>query len=198
MLVTLLVGTARNLTARRDPEARSGDLKMSVRVYNYAGSSANMLRLAESETEQIFANAGVHLEWNSCTVTSGTESADSTCAAPLTLLDLRLRIVESVKLTHKYAEAEIAGYTVGELATVQMAPLLELARPPACFPYQALGLAIAHELGHALLGPAHSPQGIMQARWGKEQLDLKAAGEMVFTPVEIRALRLAVGTRNGH
>jgi hypothetical protein len=171
---------------------------MSVRVYNYAGSSANMLRLAESETERIFANAGVHLEWNSCTITSGTESADSTCAAPLTPLDLRLRIVESVKLTRNHAEAEIAGYTVGDLATVQMAPLLELARPPACFPYQALGLAIAHELGHALLGPAHSSQGIMKALWGKEQLDLKAAGEMVFTPVEIRALRLAVGTRNGH
>lgn len=205
MLVTLLVGTARNATARQDPKTRSADLKMSVRVYNYAGSSANMLRLAESETERIFANAGVHLEWNSCTITSGTESADSTCAAPLTPLDLRLRIVESVKLMRNHAEAEIAGYTVGDLATVQMAPLLELARPPACFPYQALGLAIAHELGHALLGPAHSSQGIMKALWGKEQLDLKAAGEMVFTPVEIRALRLAVkartrqsaGTENG-
>ncbi|MGD0093290.1 MAG: hypothetical protein ABSE73_25525, partial [Planctomycetota bacterium] len=90
MLITLLVGTARNSTARRDPGTRSADLKMSVRVYNYAGSSANMLGIAESEAERIFAKAGVHLEWQECPMTTRAESADSTCAAPLTPSDLRL------------------------------------------------------------------------------------------------------------
>jgi len=51
-------------------------------------------------------------------------------------------------------------------------------------------------LGHALLGAEHSSQGIMKALWGKAQLELKAAAEMVFTPDQERALRLAVETRN--
>jgi hypothetical protein len=36
----------------------------------------------------------------------------------------------------------------------------------------------------------------MQARWGKEQLNLKAVSEMFFTPDQERALRLAVKARN--
>ena len=53
MLITLLVGTPRNSIARRNPGIRSADLQMSVRVYDYAGIPADMLRLAESETERI-------------------------------------------------------------------------------------------------------------------------------------------------
>ena len=90
MLVTFWVGTVRNSAARRPPEARSADLKISVRVYDYAGIPADMVRLAESETERIYAKAGVYLEWHECPVTAVAESADPTCAAPLTTSDLIL------------------------------------------------------------------------------------------------------------
>ncbi len=43
--------------SRRNPETRSADLKVSVRVYNYAGISADTLRLAESDAARIFAMA---------------------------------------------------------------------------------------------------------------------------------------------
>jgi len=195
MLITLLVGTARNSTARRDPGTRAADLKMSVRVYNYAGSSANMLGIAESEAERIFANAGVHLEWHECPMTVRAESADSTCAAPLTPSDLRLRIVSRVKLMLIHASADVTGFTIGDLATVQTEPLLNLPTPTEHIRNQMLGRAIAHEIGHALLGGGHSSQGIMQARWGGGQLELASANDMVFTPDQERALRLAIKTR---
>ena len=197
MLMTLWAGTARNSIARRDPETRSADLKMSVRVYNYTASPADTLRLAESETERIFARGGVHLEWHECGMPARAETADSACAAPLTPSDLELRIVKRVKVMRINASAEATGFTIGNLATVQLEPLLDLPTPTLYFRKQILGRAIAHEFGHALLGPGHSSQGIMRACWGNEQWEFIAANDMVFTPDQEKALRLAVQARTG-
>ena len=95
-----------------------------------------------------------------------------------------------------HASAEATGFTIGNLATVQLEPLQELPTPTEYFRHQVLGRAIAHEFGHALLGARHSSQGIMQARWGERQWELAAANDLVFTPDQVRALRLAVKARN--
>ena len=196
MLMTFWVGTVRSSAARRHPEARSADLKMSVRVYDYAGSPADMVRLAESETERIFARAGVHLEWHECPVTALAESADPTCATPLAPSDLILRIVKRVNFVRIHASAENIGFTFGNMATVQMEPLQKSEGTRVCFSYQMLARAMAHEFGHALLGPEHSSQGIMRACWGEEQLEFTGANDMVFTPDQEKALRFAVKARH--
>ena len=195
MLVTFWVGTVRNSAARRDPETRSADLKMSVRVYNYTGSTADMVRLAESETERIYAKAGVYLEWHECPVTARAQSADPACSAPLTPSDIVLRIVKRVNLVRIHASAENIGFTFGNMATVQMEPLQDPEVTMARFSYHMLARAIAHELGHALLGPGHSSEGIMRACWGEEQLEFTGANDMVFTPDQEKALRLAITAR---
>jgi hypothetical protein len=64
-----------------------------------------------------------------------------------------------------------------------------------CFSYQILGRAMAHEFGHVLLGPGHSSQGIMRPGWGEKQWEFTSANDMVFTPGQEKALRLAVKTR---
>ena len=194
ILMTFWGGTARNSAAKGDQRTRSADLKMSVRVDNNAGISAKRLRFAESEAARIYAKGGVHLEWHECPVTGGAESADSACAAPLTPSDLRLRIVDSVKMMRIRSPSEASGYAIGDLALVQLEYLQELQAPSEYFRYLMLGRVIAHEIGHILLGPEHSSQGIMQARWGNEQL-LRANGELVFTPDQEKALRLAVKAR---
>ena len=89
-----------------------------------------MVRLAESETERIFARAGAHLEWHECGVTALAESADPTCAAPLTPSDLILRIVKRVNLVRIHASAENIGFTMGNMSTVQMEPLARNPREP--------------------------------------------------------------------
>jgi len=195
MLIVLLSGTARNLAARRQPGTRSADLKISVRVYNHAGISAERLRFAEREAARIYAKAGVYLEWHECPVPARAETANSACAAPLAPSDLQLRIVNSVKLMRIPASGEASGFAFGDLALVQLEYLQELPTPTEHIRYLMLGRVIAHEFGHALLGAGHSSQGIMQARWDEEQFKLTAASEMVFTPDQERALRRAVKTR---
>jgi len=170
-------------------------LKISVRVYDYAGIPADMVRLAESEAARIYAKAGVYLEWHECPVTAGAESADPTCSAPLTPSDIILRIVKRVNLVRIHASAENIGFTFGNMATVQMEPLQKSEGTRVCFSYQMLARAMAHEFGHALLGPGHTSQGIMRASWGEEQLEFTGANDMVFTPDQEKALRLAIKAR---
>jgi hypothetical protein len=45
-----------------------------------------------------------------------------------------------------------------------------------------LGLGAAHELGHLLLGEsAHTPSGLMKAKWGKDELKHWYGGKLSFT-----------------
>jgi hypothetical protein len=52
-----------------------------------------------------------------------------------------------------------------------------------------LGHAMAHEIGHLLLGPGHSQVGIMQAEWTREDLASAARNQLSFTPQQIELLR---------
>ena len=47
---------------------------------------------------------------------------------------------------------------------------------------EILGLTIAHELGHLLLGRAHSLVGIMRARWGSNDWRLASENQLMFPP----------------
>ena len=53
-----------------------------------------------------------------------------------------------------------------------------------------LGHAMAHELGHVLLGNTeHSAAGIMKARWGKADCQEAGMGFMTFNALEREAIR---------
>jgi len=55
-----------------------------------------------------------------------------------------------------------------------------------------LGHAMAHEIGHLLLGPSHSPAGIMRAEWTRKDLESAARNELSFTPQQMELLRASV------
>jgi hypothetical protein len=61
---------------------------------------------------------------------------------------------------------------------------------------KVLGHAIAHEIGHLLLGSnAHSPVGIMQAKWGPEELRRANRGDLLFGAKEAELIRAHVAVR---
>jgi hypothetical protein len=55
--------------------------------------------------------------------------------------------------------------------------------------HQVLGHAIAHELGHLLLGSnSHSGWGLMRAVWNNQDLQRAAKGDLLFTSVEAEVI----------
>ncbi len=134
------------------------------------------------------------MEWHECPVTALAESADPTCATPLAPSDLILRIVKRVNFVRIHASAENIGFTFGNMATVQLEPLQKSEGTTVCFSYQMLARAMAHEFGHALLGPEHSSQGIMRACWGEEQLSSPAP--TIWSLLLTRKRRCALRSRH--
>jgi hypothetical protein len=56
-------------------------------------------------------------------------------------------------------------------------------------PAVLLGAALVHEIGHLLLGPGHSPRGVMKPRFRRTDLQQAARGELRFTPEQSRQIR---------
>jgi hypothetical protein len=74
---------------------------------------------------------------------------------------------------------------------VQKIAKARLAAPP-----QILGHALAHEIGHLLLGSnSHSPKGIMRADWGEGDLKKAMLELLRFSRDEAGRIRAAVSAR---
>ena len=77
-----------------------------------------------------------------------------------------------------------------EIANVFMNRVTEQAAVGELSASRMLGHAIAHEIGHLLLGHnSHSPGGIMVAPWSKQDLWRMSKGDLLFTHQEIARIQ---------
>ena len=154
--------------------APAADAKVAIRTYNYAGVSAAELASARSEAAHIFRRAGITLEWLECRVPGGEGAA---CTEPLLHgRDLMLRLTDRlpaegeriVALGESMLDREQRS---GVLMTIDVFPVRAIAGRAATGVPTLLGRAIAHEIGHLLLGSAEHPRtGLMRAMWSHEEL----------------------------
>lgn len=148
--------------------------KATIRTFNYAGISAEELAAARLEAAGIFKRADITLEWIDCRVPATDGAA---CTEPLLDgRDLMLRLVDRepadarrlVALGESMLDRERRG---GVLMTVDLPPVRSIAGRTATPLATLLGRAIAHEIGHLLLGSAEHPRrGLMRATWSHEEL----------------------------
>jgi hypothetical protein len=146
--------------------------RVTVRVYNTIELARSELAVAQQHVNRIFADAGVGIAWRECRTPRGPSAASpDTCTDVLQPAELMLRL-----LTSPFSQAEALttfGYSLvdtgtrsGVLATVYPDRTATTARRLLIDPGGLLAAAVAHELGHLLLGtPAHSADGLMRAHW---------------------------------
>jgi len=72
----------------------------------------------------------------------------------------------------------------------------ELARTGYIREEEILAAVMAHEIGHLLLGPSHSLQGIMRAKWTLDELELARLGRLLFTPDQSALMRAEILARS--
>ena len=70
--------------------------------------------------------------------------------------------------------------------------------PPAASTIQVLACAIAHEIGHLLMpGVQHSADGLMRARWGRDDVSRADQGRLRFSAAQVALIRArAAGDRS--
>ncbi len=177
--------------------APSSDATVAVRTYNYAAVASQPLTAARSEAEHIFRGAGIALEWVDCRVPGG--AGGPACTEPLiTGRDLMLRLMDRppaqgeriVALGESLLDRQ---QRTGVLMTVAVIPVRAIALRASTSLSTLLGRAIAHEIGHLLLGSAeHSRLGLMRAMWSQEELRGLKPADWGFTAREAARMRLTL------
>jgi hypothetical protein len=88
------------------------------------------------------------------------------------------------------------GTQAGSLATIYLNRVRWLASASTADLATLLGRAIAHEIGHLLLGtPEHGVTGVMRAIWSRETLRNSRPREWLFSGHEARKMRASVTAR---
>jgi hypothetical protein len=151
---------------------------VTIRTYNYAQVSPERLANARLTTDVIFRRAGISLQWVECRVPQS--DAGAPCLEPLAQgRDLILRLMNQAP-----ADVAAGGRVLtlgtsmldreqrrGVLMTVDLLPIRTIAADAATDEPTLLGRAIAHEIGHLLLGSSeHARYGLMRALWSHDEL----------------------------
>jgi hypothetical protein len=182
-------------------EAESYMLKIAVRVSNYAQVLPQTWSGAKRVTTQIFDRTGIEVRWLDCSLSLEGEYTLSDCQQPVGPTDLILRLVPLSRATRAhFGDATLGIAAQSERATPASASVFydrveELARGGYASTSVILGHAIAHELGHLLLGSqSHSPIGLMRAKWSRQDLQRATIGELLFSRHEAISIRQEVST----
>jgi hypothetical protein len=170
-----------------------------VGIYNYAEITRRKLLLAEGQAAIVFAEAGVRIVWQQGSCKRPRVPLQPGDAAP----DLSVRILYASTITRasRISGVEVMGESIipagtdgpvaGGIANVYYDRVMEVSSVWSSVSDEVLGEAIAHELGHLMLGPRHSIMGVMKPSWKFRDLELIARRDLRFLPAQSVVLQRA-------
>ncbi len=186
----LICGTALGAAPPRCTEYPRG----TVLVYNYALASPAAVLEAERHVGRAFHDACIAVQWKNYDGPSRDAAADPWACRQDFPTCILLRIVdraaepstrEAVFATAAMPQAGTAPY-----ATVLYPAVRSIGRKPGASEGVVLACAIAHELGHLLLGPgAHSDEGVMRRVWTARDFALALRGGLYFTAPQAQRMQ---------
>jgi len=182
--------------------ARTGtDEEITIRIHNYAGANLSVVRHAERVAGSILREAGVNTVWVECPVNQDS-SYDPICGKPFSSLDFVFNLVPRSMSDHWHLREgvlglaiEVDGKGLGFRASIFYDVVRDCVQPGQDLD-QLLGAAIAHELGHLLLGTnSHSSTGLMSASWSTKKLTAVQQRGLAFSSADAEHIQKAVLAR---
>jgi len=176
-------------------ETREPDLRLTVRLMNYVNLPVNTRRKLVENAGHVLGQAGIAIDFVECG-NGGVATGDPRCNRTLGPRDLVLRILDP-KFRWKGEELgyAAAGPEGGAYITVFLNPRQPEARATDLSDGALLGHAVAHEIGHLLLGAnAHSSYGIRPV-WRRRDENSIAIGHLLFDGEQARRMHVALMTR---
>ena len=156
-------------------------VQVTVRIWDLVQVGSQTLGRAQAVVEASFEPIGVKLIWLRC--------EELGCSAPIGPNDISLRIFQRNRKNLRKMRHSTMGMAVPRttergkgIAYVFFDRVMEVTRNQGVAPELALGVAIAHEMGHLLLpGHPHALVGIMRGDLKPKDWRLAAQGQLSFT-----------------
>jgi len=159
-------------------------IQLQVSVFNSSPISSSTIERAERHAGRVLRDAGVAVIWLNCPQDAQHEASLGPCSEASFPSHLHLRIARasrSLKAT-TVGISFVAEDGKGCYADLFYEPIRQLQEETHASPSVILGHAMAHELGHLLLGTnSHSPSGLMRAQWTGEDLAMASKGNLRFS-----------------
>ena len=167
-----------------------------VRVYDKAQVRGAVLEYATMETARLFRAAGIRISWEHLSAESPDDEGTDLTAAALRQPDVRpYLVIRLIPRTPTTVFPDALGYSLpfahrGAHVLIFYDRVEALTQRGNAAGYVILGHAMAHELGHVLLGSTeHTSGGLMHARWTPASWRLASAGLVAFGCAEIERMR---------
>lgn len=170
---------------------RAERLRVGIRVIDQAGVSREVMQQATQEVSHILRQAGVEADWLDCPLGEQSPETWRLCNQRLGPADfwLHLPIHKLPGADRDTLGAALPEKAGGGVAYASYRDIETNARDWRCDTSLVLAAVMAHEIGHLLLGGAHSRTGIMSAGLSPHSLALAKQGFLLFTPAQARMIR---------
>ena len=168
---------------------------ITIRVYDSAGVTPSVRSAALKTAGAILSRADLDPTWIVCTPPTRDGRPQAACDAAPASHELVVRLTHSSP-TGEDGNSRAFGYSLidattatGTLSTVFVDRVDWLASTGKAGRALVLGRAIAHEIGHQLLGSnAHTPKGLMRETWTAEELTRNRPEDWQFSTSQRAAL----------
>ena len=184
-------------------------LTLIVRMYDSGSLPDADRHVAIDVATQVLLAAEIPTTWPQCPAprptprpaVAATQDA-FTCDKPIAPGEVAVRFVLRSMQGHPTGSLPL-GYSLvdarhhrGTLATIYLDRLDWVAADAGVPRGVLLGRAIAHEIGHLLLGTnAHAGSGLMRARWSRRTLEHGGPADWLFSTAEAVLMRSALAER---
>lgn len=155
----------------------SAKLPMAVRIYDAVGLSPHVLAQVQETAGVTLAAVGIQPVWRPCHVNG--------CVTRPKPHEIEIRIVNATPLSPGgslgYAAIDVEQHA-GVLGTVFADRVGALGAASGVNGIELLGHAVAHEIGHLVLGtPDHSRFGLMRATWTSAEIRRARPSDWTFS-----------------
>jgi hypothetical protein len=169
--------------------------KVQISLFNDAEVSPEILSRGQYRASVVLAQAGVQVEWVACRPRDRTNFSPTSpdCSSFTWPEHLAVRIVRrgiSIK-EEVFGQSFQDKFGCGIHASIYYDNLATSKSHAELSDADMLGFAIAHEIGHLLLGPhSHSAHGVMQGNWQRATLVAASQGNLFFSKHEANLIRM--------
>jgi hypothetical protein len=197
-LITTLILVPPAFSSPKSSQEEQTTTEITIRIRDYAHSQPLVLHHAEQVASTVLRKAGVATRWVDCPVDSS-----GSCASDLSTLDFVVNVLPYSMSDRLRRPGGVLGFAIeggandfGFIASVFYDVVKNRAAEHLLEFGELLGDAIAHELGHLLLGTnSHSSMGLMSAFWSGNYFRLASQGQLTFSDAEVKRIEASMNAR---